>query len=168
MERKHLVEDKKVTFSGIFDVKELYRLMDNFFKQREYDKKENKNYEDVHEDFRNIFLDIQPYKKVSDYAQIVVQIVMNATQVEDVELVIDGQKKLLQKGTIDLTFNAYLDTDYENRWEMKPIYFFLRTVFDKFVYRRMIHKFEAEAVQTQLDVENEIMAFLNLAKFRYQ
>ena len=67
-EIRTLIDGKSLSYEGVFNIKELYKIIDTWFRDRGYDKQEIKNWEDVSESEKQIVLEIIPYKKVSDYA----------------------------------------------------------------------------------------------------
>ena len=57
----------------------------------------------------------------------------------------------MNQGKIDLVFDGILETDYENRWEGKPLFFFLRTLFDKYIFKPYTTGYQSNCVD---DVNN--------------
>lgn len=166
MEIRHVLEDRKLVYEGLYNWTELYQMMDNWFKERNYQKVEKVNFEEVKEDHRFFHLELEPKKKVSDYIRIKVKIKIICHDVRDVEVEHDGKKEILQSSKMNITFSAKVETDYENKWEAKPFYFFLRTLMDKYVYKGIIHRYEQEVLKDQEAIEEEIKAYLNLHKYK--
>jgi len=59
-----------------------------------------------------------------------------------------------------------LESDYEGRWEQKASYYLIRTVFDKFIYKKQTTDFEAMTQQTVDDIRGRMSAYLNLHTFK--
>jgi hypothetical protein len=71
----------------------------------------------------------------------------------------------MNQGRIQMVFDVLLTTDYENRWEGKPIYFFLREVLNKYIYRPVT---EADHEQVKNDFNQLytlIRSYLNLNRY---
>jgi hypothetical protein len=164
-EKKIVYQDKFVAFEGLFDLKGLFRVICKWFDERGYDMFENKNYEEVYEEGKKIIFELIPYKKVSDYYKLEIRVFVVFENLKEVELEIKGVKQKLLKGRANFTFDAILVTDYENRWESRPAYYFYRTLIDKFVYKSYTDKYEAELVKDAKEVQEEIKSYLNM--FRY-
>jgi hypothetical protein len=64
-----------------------------------------------------------------------------------------------------MIFDAFLETDYEGRWENKPFYYFLRTIIDKYVFRVYTGKFVGNLEADTRDLHQRIKSFLNLYKY---
>jgi len=64
-----------------------------------------------------------------------------------------------------MIFDGYVETDYENRWENKPIFYFLRALIDKYIYRIYTDKFESMLVADVHHLHTRIKSFLNLYRY---
>ena len=164
-EKRIVYQDKFVQFEGLFDLKELFRTIVKWFTERNYDMFENKNYEEVYEDGKKIMFELMPYRKVSDYHKLEMRVFVVFERLKEVEVELNGVKRKLLKGRADFTFDAILVTDYENRWEGRPYYFFYRALVDKFIYKAYTDRFEAELIKEAQDLQEEVKAYLNM--FRY-
>lgn len=165
-EREVIVDKLRLNYEGIFSVAELYTMIDEWFREKGYDKKEVKNIEIVRPEGKQIELMLEPWKKVTDYAKNIIKIRMLMTDIKDVEVEMDKAKVKLNQGKVQFVFDAFLETDYESRWEGKPIFYFIRTVFEKYFYRPFQAGFETGVKQELMDLHTRIKAFLNLYKMR--
>lgn len=164
-EIKTLIDGKSLSYEGVFNIKELYRLIDKWFKDHGYEKQEIKNWEDVTENEKQVVLEIIPYKKVSDYARIDVRIFMIFSKLTETVIEKDNIKFNMTKGKAEFYFDAYVVTDYENKWETRPIFYFMKNIFDKFIYKVYTSSYDGEAIRDATEVENEIRSFLNMNRF---
>ena len=167
VERRIVVDHMKLTYEGLFDVHELYMLIDTWLYEKGYDKREMVNQEHIKPDGKFIELELQPWKKITDYARHVIKMRIRMFHIQDVVMEQDGRNVKLQRGTVTIVFDGYLDTDYENRWEQKPFYFFLRTMFDKFFYRTYSKEFEDLLAESVGQLNGNIKAFLNLYRHQF-
>ncbi|MBU1199325.1 MAG: hypothetical protein KKF46_04780 [Nanoarchaeota archaeon] len=165
-EKKIIIVDKTMSFEGLFDLKDLFKTIMKWFGEHNYDMWENKNYEEVYEDGKKITCELLPYKKVTDYHKLEIRVFIVCENLKEVEIELKGVKKKLLKGDVNITFDANLMTDYENRWEGRATYFFFRTLIDKFIYKQQTDQYEREVVKDCNELEEEIKAYLNM--FRYQ
>jgi hypothetical protein len=90
---------------------------------------------------------------------------MKFTHVKDIEIEKEGVKLTLQQGRVMMIFDAYLVSDYENKWESKPMFFFLRTIFDKYIFRSYFQKAEKWLVNDLYQLHGRIQQFLNLHRY---
>lgn len=164
-EIKTLIDGKSLSYEGVFNLKELYRLIDKWFKDHGYAKQEIKNWEDVSQNEKQIILEIIPYKKVSDYARLDIRIFMIFSKLTEIDLEKDGINFKMNKGRAEFYFDAYVVTDYENKWETRPIFYFVKNVFDKWVYRIYTSSYDSEVIRDCTEIENEIRSYLNMNRF---
>ena len=164
-ERRIVVDTLRLNYQGLFNLNELYLVIDKWFRERGYDKYERNNYEQVFKDGRQIELELEPWKKTSDYAKCAIKMNMLFSNVKDVVVKRDGFNVKMNQGKILITFMGYLETDYENKWESKAFMFFLRTIFDMYIYKIQTNKFEAYVADETSHLYNTIKAYLNMQKF---
>ena len=164
-ERECLIHKMRLNYEGLFSVKDLYKLIDDWFHEKNYDKKEIKNIERVTPDGKFIEIELMPWKKVSDYAKNEIQVRMLLSDVKEVEIEKDGVKTKLNQGKVQVIFDAYLTTDYEGRWETKLIYYFLKTIWDKYIMHPWMSGHEVVCKNDTNDLRDRIKSFLNLYRF---
>ncbi len=164
-ERRIVVDELRLEYEGLFDVKEFFRLIENFFYDRKYDKREIKNIEQVTPSGKNIEVVLMPWRTISDYAKYEIKLRIWIKGMKNVDVVKDDTKLKLQQGKIIMIIDGYLTTDVEGHWEGKPFFFFLRTIFDKYIFRLYTSKWEAGLVEHVKELHTEIKSFLNLQRF---
>lgn len=163
-EREVLIDKMRLTYEGLFDVVELYKMIDRFFKEKGYDKREKHNSERVTAEGKFIELELEPWKKITDYAMNVIKLRIVMSDITEVVVKKGNVKVKLNKGKVKMVFDAYLETDYENRWEGKPLFFFLRTILDKFIFKPYTSGFRKNVMDDCNHLYNKVKAFLNLYK----
>jgi len=164
-EREVVVDHARLSYEGLFSVPELYKLIDTWIRERGYDKLEKKNIEKIERDGKYIEIEILPWKKITDYAKNVLRLRIIMSNVKDVEIERDGKKIKLNQGKVKIVSDAYLETDYEHRWEGKPIFFFLRTVFDKYFFKPYTQSYRENVLKDYNDLIGQIKSFLNLYRY---
>ena len=166
-ERRLVVDHMRIKYEGLFDLFELYKLMDSWFREKAFDKRELRNQEHVRPDGKYVELVLMPWKKISDYARHVIRIELRVFKLKEVVIERDGRKTKMNQARIDIIIDGYLDMDYEDRWEQKPFYFFMRTLFDKFIYRTYSTQFEELLVENVTQLHTMIKSFLNLYRYEF-
>jgi hypothetical protein len=164
-ERKIVVDKLKITYEGLFDATNLYQMIDSWLHNKGFDKREMKNNEIVKPEGKYVLLELQPWKKITDYARLVIKVDLRMFDVKDVEIEKDHQKLKLNKGRVVIALWGFLDTDYENRWEEKPVYFFLRALKDKFVYKEYMDQYEDILIKLVEELNIELKSYLNLYRY---
>ncbi len=163
-----VVKKQTISYDGIFNMDELYHTIDKWFKDKGYDKNEVKNEEIVGEEGKQIFLLLEPWKKVTDYSKNVIRVDIKIANCKEVLVDIDGHEMKMNKGKVIVATEAFLMTDYEDRFDRHPIYYFTRTIFDKFFFRIYTSKYQDELKEHTKELRMHIKAFLNLYRFKLE
>lgn len=165
VERIVLVDKQKMTYEGIFIVKDLYELIDNYLERNGYQKRDLNSSEVVKKEGRFIVMKFEPWKQLSDYAKSVFKVNMRLDEVRDLEIEKEGTKMHANQGKVTLIFDAYLENDFEHKWENKPGFFFVRVLFDKYIFKPFTTNYQSIVMRDFTKFINELRAFLNLYKY---
>lgn len=164
-ERRLIVDKERVTYEGLFSIKEVHDIIVSWIKEKGYWPVEKKHTEGVKGEGKHIDIEMWPYKKVTDYAKHIIVIRLMATDVKDVVVEIEGKKKKLNQGKLQIVFDAYLETDYESAWETKAIFYVVRTIFEKYVYTPFLSGFERNLKNDVNHLKSQIKGYLNLFQY---
>jgi len=165
VERQIIVDGARLTYSGIFNPKGVQKVIKDWIDDKGYFPLEISHTESVTDEGKFAEIKMEPFKKLTDYAKSTIRIRITIDKAKDVVIDKDGKKIKLYEGEIKFLFDGLLDTDYESRWEGKPIFYFIRTVFEKYIYAPFISKF-AKQITNDLDVlKINLKSYLNLYKF---
>ncbi len=162
VERKISVPESEISYSGLFDFKELLRVIDRFFYKKGYTAHERMSEEHVYADGKQESVWKMPYKKITDYAKYVMDVRVNVNKMKDVVVEKKGKKVKLQEGELSVSFIGYFELDYEHRWEKKPVFYFLRALFDQFIYKSDIARFEEGLAGEVSELKGIVKNYLNL------
>lgn len=133
-EKELIVNHRTINYKGIFRVEELLRTIDQTLKKLGYQNQEKKTEEKVFPSGRRIHLELRPFKNKTNYVTLMIKIVLRLDNIIEVAKEIDGVKKTFQQGDITLVLDAWSVTDYAGRWGIKPWFFFLKAVVNKYLY----------------------------------
>jgi hypothetical protein len=165
MSEKNLYLDGlELDYEGTFDIKELLKTIDGLIKQRGYSKGEKRREEVIREKGKAFSMELRPVKKKTDYFVLMIKMRIHITDMTDVEVIKDDMKTMMNKGKVSILFDAWTTTDYEFRWEKKPLFYFLRNLFERTIYKFHTDRFAGELVEDTRFIMNNIRAFLNLGK----
>ena len=168
VETYFVVKKTTIKYNGIFNVDEFYLHIDEWLHSKGFDKVETKTEEHVETDGKYVKLLLEPFYKFNDYCKEVLRINIHMRNIKDVEVNIDGHKIKMQEGSVKVETDGFFLTDYENRWESKPVYFFLRSLIDKYIYRLYNQKYEKVLKNTANEFRANIKSFLNLYRFKIE
>ncbi|MDP2750222.1 MAG: hypothetical protein Q8O89_05295 [Nanoarchaeota archaeon] len=165
MEREIIVDHIKLTYEGLFDAKELLGILEKFFKDKGYERKELRNIELVKPEGKYVELEIIPWKKIKDYMKNEISVRTILSEVKEVEVDKDGVKIKLNQGKVQILIDGYLTTDFENKWENKPTFFLVRTLVEKYLFGPYTDKHKVALTEDAHLLHSTLKSFLNLYRY---
>jgi hypothetical protein len=157
------IPTQKVRHVGIFDFKETYRFCYMWFLNEQYDIVEKNYTEKITPRGKEIEIEWDAVRKISDYFRFQIQTKWRVVGLNDVEVEYEGKKVKMDKGDCEIRFTAVLQKDYESRWEDTPILKWLRTLYDKYLIQARIDKYEAKLVEELNDLLAQTKAYMALS-----
>lgn len=155
----------KIGFEGVFSLKDLYRTIDKYFFRFACDKKEVQSTEATKKDGKTIHIKTEYDRKFNDYVREYHEIKINCKGVKPVDIKKGNKKMRLNKGYVEVVLDSYVKSDYETRWEGKPLYYLFRIIWHKYVWPSMLSEFKGQTKHTDVQFIAEVKAFLNLGKY---
>jgi len=162
MSEKDKVTEEKIKHVGIFDFKETYNFVYNWLTQNEYFVIEKVYTEKIKPDGKEIEIEWEAFRKISDYFRFVLKFRWFLVGITDVEALRDGIKIKSNKGSFELKIDAIIEKDYENRWEATAFSKFLRGLYDKYIIKSRLELYEDKISGELAELAAQIKGFLAL------
>lgn len=157
-----VIDHLKLDYKGPFEFNQLLRLINSFTKEQGYDIKYDKDFEINSKTGKQIDYQVYPWKKFTDYSRYNIKIQIKVKDMVKVEAVRDKKKVKIDSGHLYLIIDAFLDTDYFGRWDNIPLFLFLRSLYDKFIYKVYTERFEQRLVYDVHLLNERIEQFLGV------
>lgn len=152
----------KVKQSGIFNFAELYEFLYDYLNDENYKVVEKKYSEKILGDSKQVEIDWECKRKISDYFQFLIRLQWQVTGLKKIEVKKEDQKVTMNSGTVEIKYEAVLLKDYENRWENQAFWKFLRGVYDRYIIRNRSDQYEDKIEEEMRDLMAQTKAFLAL------
>jgi len=113
-----------IRYNGLFDFKAVYDYIYNWLKSRYYEYYESRH-KDKAESPRGseTKLFFNGDKKVTEFVKYDIDFKFHLWECKDVEVVIDGKKKMMTRGRLELQMKATIKLDWQNRYNLEnPFY----------------------------------------------
>jgi len=163
MAEKDILWGTKVKHKGIFDFKELYRILYEWFQSEDYNLGEKSYKESVGAGgSKQVEIEWEAYRNISDYFRFTIKVGWLILGMTETEVEIDGVKQKMNKGQLELSIKSVLVKDYESRWETKPFIKFLRTLYDKYLIPARIENYEGKLLGEMDELVAQVKSFLSL------
>lgn len=166
MAERDILKARTLQYEGYFKALEVYKIIEDFAKENDYDKGEFSNQEQVIEEGKFIKIFNEIARTVSDYVIHKIRVVLQFEKLMDKDIKVDGKKDTYQEGLVRIILTPLIETDYEGTMEQKPFYFFMRVVYEKFIYSKDL-RLQRDRVEKDADMLiGELRAYLNMHKLK--
>jgi hypothetical protein len=162
MSEKDQVFKGKIKQSGIFSFKDFYNFAYDWLRDENYDVYEKKYSEKVKGESKDIEIEWNAERDISDYFKFSIQLSWLITGLKSVEVQKDGKKEKMDSGAMEIKFKAILIKDYEDRWENQPFWKFLRGMYERYIIRARITDYEIKILSELEEYIAQLKAFLAL------
>lgn len=165
VERQTLVNKQQINYEGVFVVKELYDFFDSFMSKFGYNRYNIRNSETIKKSGRDMQMVFELQKPVSEYYMNVIRVNMHLTNVKDIEIEKEGYKINANQGNVNFKLDCISQQDFEHKWENKPGFFFIRVLFDRYLFKPFTTNYQGLVMKDYRHFFNEIKAKLNLYRY---
>ncbi len=162
MAEKDEVFSGKTKYTGIWDFKETYRFLYDWFVDKGYSITEKGYTEKIKPNGKEIEIKWEAKKKISDYFRFIIKANWRVLGLTEVEVQKEGAKIKMNKGDVEIKFTAILEKDYEHRWENSPLLKFLRGIYERYIIKSRIEDYEDKLVGEVDEVIAQVKSFLAL------
>lgn len=156
------VFNQKLKHKGFFSYSDLYTFCYNWLKDEGFSISEDEYVEKLAGNGKEIQITWKAKKKVSDYVKFQIVAKWHILGLNDAEVQIDGKKEKTNKGELKISVTATLQKDYESKWDSSVPLRFLRDVYDKYIIRETVKKYEDKLEDKAQDFVEQTKSFLNL------
>lgn len=160
MVEKDQIYAEKVKYTGIWDFKKIYRFVWDWFTDAGYQITEKGYTEKIKPEGKELEIKWEAKRKISDYFRFVIKANWLILGMTEVEVQKEGAKVKMNKGYVEIKFVAILEKDYEHRWENNAFVKFLRGVYDRYIIKARIDKYEASLLGEVDEVIAQAKSFL--------
>jgi hypothetical protein len=162
MAQKNVIYSGKVAQVGYWNYGDVYAMLYGWLKDNGYNVTENVYKEKLSGAGKEVIIDWDANKKVTDYFKFTMNLNWHILMMKDAEVEIDGKKVKTNKGELEIGFKGFIVKDYEGRWEDNPFHKFLRGIYDGYVIRKTIDEYEGDIQEETKAIISDLKAFLRI------
>jgi len=163
-ELRVVVDHLRLNYNGPFNANDLFNHINAFFNERGFDLMIDKEFEHNTKTGKKIEWQIKPWKRITDYARYWPKVRILISDYIKVDAVVNSKKVKVGRGRVVVYIDAYLELDEMNRWERIPIFQFLRTIYNTFIYKIYTERFEQRLNYDINHLYHTIEQFFNVYK----
>ena len=160
---KEEIFSSKVKYEGIFSFKDFYKFCYDWLTDETGILIAEKKYaEKIVGDAKEINIEWEGTKKVTDYFKYSVKAKFRILKLKEVEIMQGNAKVKTNKGSVEVKTSGNLLRDYEGKFEKSSFRVFLRSIYDKWVITSRIRQMEDKLIGKCDEFLNQAKAWLDL------
>jgi hypothetical protein len=161
---KFVVDRERIDFTGPFDGNDLLRMIQNFTFERGFDYVQDKDFEHNTKEGKQIEWQAAPYKKITDYVRYIIKIIIIGEDIKKIDIQKDGKKTKIEHGKLIVYLDGIIQYDYDDKWDERPLFQFIRTLYDKFIFKAYSERFEQRLAHDVNHLHDNLEKFFNMNK----
>ena len=167
-EYKQVLYDLRTTYNGPFLVEDFYAEVDNWIKEKGYEKEPKKKMEHVTKNGKKIEWMIEAHVHLDDLHQSVIVVRALMDNIKEVVVKRDKKKIRINNGDVFVDINGFVEGHtHASFYQVKPIYYFFRTLIDKYVYHFWSDKYDGKVNSDGRDLFKRVRSFFEVQKYKY-
>jgi len=163
MSEKEVIFSSKVKYTGVFNFSEFYNFCYNWLVDEVgLNLGENKYDEKISGDSKNIKVEWEGYRKLTDYFKFIVKVNFKILGLKKVEITQNGNKINTNEGSVEVTIKGTLERDYKGKFETTAFNKFLRSIYEKWVISGRVDQLEEKIIGDCDEFLGQAKAYLDL------
>lgn len=163
MAEKETIYSSKIKYDGFYSFRSFYKFCyDWLIEEMGLDLKEKGYEEKIKGDEKDVVVEWEGERKLTDYFKIEVKIKIKAKKLRDVEIVKEGVKIGTNKGGAEVEMKGTLVRDYKGKFEMTAFKKVLRGIYEKWVIASRIEEYEDKIASKCNDFLEQSKDYLDL------
>ncbi|MFT4312984.1 MAG: hypothetical protein ACMXYA_01115 [Candidatus Woesearchaeota archaeon] len=160
-ERTTVVKPRQFSYSGLFSFSEIHQIIQNHWLKLGYEKMEirhevkdfkTKTEYDLWATFEFEYTDQESFHVMQ---------ILNVTSFEKVEVSINGEKKVLNKGNFFIQYTGRLKTDIDDIWRSKGIYRILSYFANTYIFNKHLKEIKKKGREDCEALYDKLMRYFN-------
>lgn len=168
VEKKQVLYDLRTTYNGPFLVEDFYAEVDNWISEEGFEKEHKSKKEHVTKNGKRIEWVTEVHKQLSEFHHAVIVLRAWLDNIKDTTIKKDGKKSVISHGEASITIDAFVQSYvHSGFWQTKPVYYFIRTLIDKFAYAFWTDRYDGAVNSSARDLFKRIRSFFELQRYKY-
>ncbi len=168
VEKKTVLHELKLSYNGPVKINDFYKEVEDWIKKKGMNKELKKKMERLTPKGKKMEWTIECWKNLAHHSKEVVRLRSMFNEVKEIEVNKNGRRIKTQQADILLIFDGILETDLSEKWEQKPVFYFVRALVDKYIWKFYTEKDDGVVASDTYDLERTLKAFFNLQKMKVE
>ena len=169
VEKKHIVFDLRLSYNGPLSIEEFYAEVEKWMEEKGLQKDLKKKSEDVDPKGKKIERIIEAFKDLNSEVKHLVRLRALFNNVKEVKIKKKHHTVKINQADVLIVIDGFIETSITSRWTQAPLFQFLRTLFDKYIWNvghSGAEMHESIVYENCYDLHKRIKAFFDLSKMK--
>ena len=168
-EDKQVMYDLRITYGGPFRVEDFYAEIDKWIRENGFEKEPKKKSEHITKHGKKIEWSIEIFRDLDDLHKEVIVLRALMENIKEIVIQRDGKKIRVNSGDALVSIDGFIQSFIHGSfWQVKPLYYFIRTLIDRYVYNFWIFKWEGVVASDCHKLFKNVRAFFNVERYKYE
>lgn len=169
VEKKQVLYDLRTAYNGPFLVEDFYAEVENWIKEKGFEKEPKKKMEHVTKNGKKIEWVIEAHNQIDDlhYGVVILRALLD--NVKEVAIKKDGRKIRVNNGDVYINIDGFIQSHIHGSFfQVKPVYYVMRELIDKYIWNFWSFRHEGTVSADCHDLFKRIRSFFQLQKYKYE
>ena len=168
VEYKQVLYDLRTTYNGPFLAEDFYAEIENWIKENGFEKEPKKKMEHVTKNGKKIEWLISIHSHLGEVYDEEITLRALLDNVKEIVINKNGEKIRINNGDVFVNVDGFIRGWHcATWWQLKPIYYFIRALVDKYIYKFWSEKYDGGVQADCHDLFKRIRSFFGLEKYKY-
>ncbi len=168
-EKKQVLYDLRVTYSGPFIVEDFYAEVGRWMDENGLEREPKKKMEHVTKTGKKIEWHVEAHRRLDDLHHSVVVIRVLMDNVKEVVVKKDSKKMRINNGDVLVSIDGFIESHIHGSfYQIKPVYYFMRALIDKYIYNFWSFRWDGAVSGDCHSLFKRIRAYFQVQKYRYE
>ncbi|MDP3765290.1 MAG: hypothetical protein Q8R04_02155 [Nanoarchaeota archaeon] len=168
VEKKQVLYDLRTNYNGPFSVEDFYAEVENWIKEKGFEKEPKKKSEHVTKNGKKIEWVIEVHHHLDDLHHTVIVMRALLDNIREVVIKKDGKKIRINNGDVFVNIDGFIQSHiYGSFFQIRPIYYFIRALIDRYIYNFWSFKYDGAVNSDGRELFKRITSFFNVQKYKY-
>ena len=164
VEKKHVVFDLRINYNGPLSIEKFYEEVEKWMNEKGLQKDLKRKSEDVNPKGKKIEWVIECWKALTTEHKHVVRLRALFDKIKEVKLKRKGHTVKINQADVLISIDGFLETSLTDRWTQKPTFFFLRALYDKYIWKIWSEKYDGGVSEDCYDLYKRLQTFFDSSK----
>lgn len=168
-EKKQVLYDLRTAYNGPFLVEDFYAEVDNWVREKGFEKEPKKKMEHVTKNGKRIEWVIEAHYEMDDLHHEVIVLRALLDNIKEILIKKNNKKIKINNGDVIINIDGFIQSHIHGSfYQVKPIYYFIRTLIDKYIYNYWSDKYDGRVNADCHELFKRIRVFFELQKYKYE